>query len=439
MKVEVEKLPDCKQRIKIEVPQEEVDRQFEVTYKELGKNSRLDGFRRGKVPLLILRRRFGEAAATEALKKIVALAYPEAMKEKNILPLGDPDIEVGKSLPEEKKPFSFQVSVETWPEVKAENYKGLSLEREKIEISEEEIEAVLEMRREENADFLPVEGRPLQAGDWVVVDVKSFLDEKPFQNAEAYLFRMGSGVFPPEVEEKLIGTLPETGEEKEIEVPLPEEKSAERKILYRIKVRGIKERRLLIVDDEFARDLGDFNSLAEMREDIRKKLEVRLKEEGERKLRDGIVDILVEKNALEIPSLLVKEQIDHLMLISRVELGSSNEEKGKSELREKLRPLAVKQVKASLLLEDISRRENIVVTDEDIEKEAEKDKRPLTKENREELSHRIKRVKALDFLISQAEIKEKDKPLVLTPDQVRMLMPPEKQFRKPGEGKIIVP
>ena len=125
MKVEVEKLPNCKQRIKIEVSQEAVDRQFEATYKELGKNARVDGFRQGKVPLLILRRRFGEAAATEALKKIVALAYPEAMKEKNILPLGDPDIEVGESLPEEKKPFSFQVNVETWPEVKAENYNNL--------------------------------------------------------------------------------------------------------------------------------------------------------------------------------------------------------------------------------------------------------------------------------------------------------------------------
>ena len=438
MKVEVEKLGECKQRLKIEVPREEVDRQFEAAYKELGRKSRVDGFRPGKVPLPILRRRFQKVAAAEALKKIVAVSYPEAMKGKNILPLSDPDIEIGEALPEEEKPFSFQVTVETWPEVEVKSYKGLSLERERIEISDEEVETVLEMKREENADFLPVEGRPVKEDDWVVVDFKSFLDGNPFQSAEGHLFRLSSGVFPREVEERLIGKLPEADEEQEVEAPLSGEKSSA-KLLYQVKLKGIKERRLLIVDDEFARDLGEFNSLAELREDIRKKLEIRAREEEEGKLRGGIVDILVERNEVEVPPRLVEEQINHLMLISRAELGSADEEKGKSELREKLRPPAIKQVKASLILEEIARRENIAATEEEIKKEAEGNKIPLTKERREDLAHRIKRRKTLDFLISQAEVKEKEKPLVLTPDQVRMLMPREKKFREPGGGRIIVP
>ncbi|NOX96737.1 MAG: trigger factor [Nitrospirae bacterium] len=434
MKIEIEKLPECKQQFKIEVSAEEVDRQFEITYKELGRETRVDGFRQGKVPLPILKKRFREVAASEALKKIVSVAYTEAVKEKNIFPLGDPDVKVGEELPEEKKPFSFQVTIETWPDVKVKKYKGLSLERERIEISNEEIEAVLEMKREENADFLPVEGRPVQKDDWVVIDVKSFLDEKPFQSAEGYLFRLGSGVFPPEFEEKLIGKLPEADEEQEIEVPLPEGKSSA-KLLYRVKLKGIKERRLLIVDDEFARDLGEFNSLAELREDIKNKLEARAREEEEGKLQGEAVDLLIKENEMELPSRLVEEQLDHLMLVSR----ASDEEEGKNELREKLRPLAIKQVKSSLILEEISRRENIVATEEEIKKEAEESKISLTKENREDLAHRIKRRKTLDFLINQAEVKEKEKPLVLTPDQVRMLMPQEKKFRKPGGGRIIVP
>jgi len=440
MKIDVEKLPECKQRFKIEIPSEEVDRQFEATYKKLGKESRVDGFRPGKVPLPILRKRFREVVATEALKKIVSVGYSGAMKEKNILPLGDPDVKVGEVLPEEKKPFSFQVTVETWPEVKVKEYKGLSLERERIEISNEEIEAILEMKREENADFLSVEGRPVQKDDWVVIDVKSFLDEKPFQSAEGYLFRLGSGAFPPEFEERLIGKLPEADEEQEIEVPLPEGKSPAKKLLYRVKLKGIKERRLLIVDDEFARDLGEFNSLEELREDIRNKLEVRAREEEEGKLQGEAVDLLIKENDMELPSRLIEEQLDHLMLLSRTEVASSDEEKGKSELREKLRPLAIKQVKSSLILEEISRRENIVATEEEIKKEAEESKISLTKEeNREDLDHRIKRRKTLDFLISRAEVKEKEKSLVLTPDQVRMLMPRERKFRKPDGGKIIVP
>ena len=439
MKVEVEKLPDCKQRLKIEVPQEEVDRQLEAIYRELGKKSRVDGFRPGKVPLSILRRHFREVAIAEATKKIVARAYSEAVKEKGILPLNDPEVEIGDAIPEEKKPFSFQVTVETWPEVKVEGYKGLSLERERIEISNEEIETVLKMKQEENAHFLPVENRPVKEDDWVMVDFKISLDENPFQSAEGHLFRLGLGVFPREVEEKLIGKLPDSGEELEVEVGLPGEKSST-KTLYRVKLRGIKERRLLTVDDEFARDLGDFASLAELREDIRKKLENGVREEEKGKLRDEIVNILVKENEVEAPPRLIEEQFNYLMSISRTGLiGAAAGEKEESKLREKLRPLAIKQVKSSLILEEIARRENIVVSEEEIKKEAAGSQAPLTKERREDFAHRIKRKNTLDFLINQAEVQEKEKSLVLTPDQVRMLMPREKKFREPGGGRIIVP
>ena len=399
----------------------------------------MDGFRPGKVPLPILRKRFGEVAATEALKKIVAVSYEKVLKEKNILALGDPDVKVGESLPEEKNPFSFQVTVEVWPEVKVENYKGLTIEREKIEIRDEEVEEVLRMRQEENAEFLPVEGRPVKDDDWVVIDFRSFLDGSPFQNGEGSLFRLGLGAFPKEVEDVLIGSLPETEEEREIEVPLPGQGSPARKILYRIKLRGIKERRLLIVDDEFARDLGEFNNIAELRADIRKKLENRAREEEEGKLRSKIVELLVEKNEMEIPSYLVEEQLKYLMLVSQAELSSSGEGEKKSELREKLRPLAVTQVKSSLILEEIARRENLTVTEEEIKKEVEGTRALSAKGKREDLAYRIKRRKVLDFLISRAEIKEKKKSLVLTPDQVRMLMPQEEKSRGRDRGRIIVP
>ena len=443
MKVEVEKLADGKQLLKIEVPPEEVDRQLEAVYKDLGKKVRVDGFRSGRIPLPVLKMHFSKLAQTEALKKIVNWSYPEAIKQLNIIPISDPDIEVGDALPEEKKPFSFKVKVETRPEVKVEGYKGLSVEKERIEISNEDVDRVLEMEREENADLLPVEGRPVKENDWLIVDFKSFLNETSFQNVEGYLFQLGSNVFPEEVEEGLVGC--QVGEEREMEVLLPKGESSEEKILYQIKLKGIKERRLVIVDDEFARDLGDFDSLAELREDTRKRLERRAKEEEERRLREKIINILVERTEVEVPPSLVEGQIEHLMLASKLEPGRESE--GATQLKEKLRPLALRQVKVALILEGIAGQEGIVATREEIEEEAISEPRsipkrretPLTEDGRSALAYRIRKRKTLDFLVSRAKIKEKEKSLILTPDEVRMLRPLRKKLLEPGEGRIVVP
>ncbi|MCK4436324.1 trigger factor [bacterium] len=435
MKVESEKLSDSKQLLKIEVPPEEVDRQFEAAYRELSKKARVDGFRRGKVPSHILKMHFSKLAQTEALKKIVDWSYPEAVKRSSITPIGDPDIEAGDTLPEERNAFSFKVRVETWPEVRVEGYKGLIVEKERIEISSEDVDRVLEMEREENADFFPIEGRPARWNDWVVVDFKSFLNKASFQNAEGYLFQLGSNALPKEVEEGLVGC--QVGEEREIEV--------KEKVLYRVKLNGIKERRLVIMDDEFAKDLGNFSSLAELREDTRKRLEQRARDEEERRLKEKLTGILAEKTEMEVPSTLVERQLKYLMLASKLELDGEGSEV--SQLREKLRPAALKQVKATLVLEGIAREEGIEATREEIEEEATAEPRSMTKgkkgtlseDNRRVLAYRVRRRKTLNFLVSQARIKEKEKSLILTPDQVRMLRPQRKRLLEPGEGKIVIP
>ncbi|MCD5390320.1 trigger factor [candidate division NPL-UPA2 bacterium] len=466
MKVEVEKLSEGKQLLKIEVPPKEVDRQFEAAYKELGEKTRVDGFRPGRVPPPILRMHFSKLAPTEALKKIVNWSYPEAVKQLNITPIADPDIDVGDTLPEEGKPFSFKVKVEARPEVRVEGYKGLSVEKEKIEISDEDVDRVLEMEREENASFLPVEGRPVRENDWVIVDFKSFLNETSFQNAEGYLFQLGSNVFPEEVEKGLIGC--QVGEEREMEVTrksaahtaegsavgshrqcrrqpeASEGAPSEEKVLYQIKLKGIKERRLVIVDDEFARDLGNFSSLAELREDIRKRLEQRARKEEERRLREKIVNTLAERMEVEVPPSLVEGQIEYLMAASKLEPGGNEAEA--SQLREKLRPLALKMIKEAFILEGIARQERIEASPEEIEEEARVEPRsmtkgreaPLTEDRRRALAYRIRNRKAVDFLVSQAKIKEKEKSLILTPDQVRMLRPRRKRLLEPGERRIII-
>lgn len=436
MKVETEKLSDSKQLLKIEVSPEEVDRQFEATYRDLGKKARVDGFRPGRVPQSILKMRFSKLAQAEAVKKIVSWSWAEALKQSAITPINDPDIEVGDALPEEKKTFSFKVRIEVQPEVRVDGYKGLSVEKERIEISAEDVEAVLETEREENADFLPVEGRLVRENDWVVVDFKSFLNQTSFQSAEGYLFQLGSNIFPKEVEEGLVGC--PVGEEREIEI---KGGSEGKNLLYQVKLKGIKERRLVILDDEFARDLGNFSSLAELRDDTRKRLEQRAKEEEERRLKQKIVDILVEKTEVEVSPSLVKRQVEHMMIASKLELGKETQEA--TQLMEKLQPMALKMLKEALILEGIARQEGIEATREEIEEEAGAEPRPgketpLTEDRQMALANRIRRRKILDFLVSQAKIKEKEKSLILTPDQVKMFRPLRKKLLEPGEGRIVV-
>ncbi len=412
MKIDVEELKGCERAIKVELSPEEVNRAFSESYKHLSSRTEIPGFRRGKVPRRILELRFGKRVRDDVAERAARNAYRKALKEKSINPITSPEVDLGGEVPTEGKPFSFKLHVVVRPKVKLDGYKGIKVEKETFKVTDKDVEKFLERKREEMAEFLPVEeNRPIQKDDWVTVDY-----ELPWKSQEGFLFRVGSETFPPPVEERLIGS--RVGEEMEIEVHPPKDVGGEG-FLCKLKVKGIKRRRLLVVNDEFARDLGGYGSLKELREDIRKKLELEVEERSEERLRERIIDTLVEMAEVEPPPVMVEREIGYLEAISQAVNPKRKEDQKK--LREELKPLALKRTKVYLVLEEISEREGISVSDEELKGD-------------EDRKYELKRRKVLDFLVENAQIEEKGEPLILTPERARLVTPPTEGLLIPGKN-----
>jgi len=447
MKVDLKKLPDCKRLLEIELSAEEVAPYFEFAYKELGKQAVVPGFRQGKVPFDILKERFSERATKRALETIILGAYLNALKEKQIVPVVDPAIDTAGKLPCEGETFRFKATIEVRPEVKIDDYKRVVVEKEDFKISEEDVDAVLEMEQQKNADFIPIKERPARKDDWVLIDFESSINGSSLQSRKDFLFQIGSNTFPAAVEDSLIGC--REGERKEIEASddsseANRDPSEKKKIIYQISLKGIREKRRILVDDAFARKVGGFDSLSELRRDIQKRLEERAERDVQLRAENRLIDELVKRAEIgALPASLVEGQLNHLMFISQIGAESSGAEKHYEELKQKFRPMAEQQVKTILILDEIARRESITVTDEEVEEELVKKKSGGrdTEEKRENLRFAIVRKNTLDFLMKHAEIRKKEFSSIVTPDQASSVVPGKKRedSHRVSPGGIIIP
>jgi trigger factor len=373
MNVTVEEISSIKKKINIEIPVEQVAGELESLYREVGTKAKIKGFRPGKVPRNILERYFKDYVKTEAVQKLIQESYPAALSEKDLHPVSAPLIDPGEL--ERGKPFQYSVTVEVKPEIKIENYMGLKIERKKESPKEEEVEERLKGLQNLHAQLRTIpEPRPIQPGDHVIFDYEARMDDKPLEEGKAVNFtvEVGSGRFIPALEEKMVGLKPE--EEKEIEVPFPEDygykKWAGKTVAFLVKIKEIKEKILPPLDDEFAKDLGDYSSLedlkAKLKEEIGKEKEAAL----ERQLKDQIIEKLIQANSFEIPESLVAEQIKALISDTTMRLAAQgitlkNLNISEEKLREDYREVAQKQVRTYLILENIAAREGITVTDEE--------------------------------------------------------------------------
>jgi trigger factor len=278
---------------------------------------------------------------------------------------------------ESGKPFQYSATIEVKPEIKLEGYLELNIEGRKEEVKDEEVEERLKGLQNLHSNLKTIEEtRPIQNGDFVIVDYEARMDGKPLEEGKAndLTVEVGSGRFIPDFEAKLIGLRPER--EEEIEVSFPEDygfkKWAGKTISFHVKIKEIKEKILPSLDDEFAKDLGDYSTLndlkAKLREDIQKEKELLL----ERQLKDQMVDQLLQKNIFEVPESLVDEQTKALVSETKLRLatqGMTIDTLGVSEqkLQEDYRETALKQVKTFLILEKIALQEGVTVTDEEVE------------------------------------------------------------------------
>ncbi len=373
MNVNIEEVSSIKKKVSIEIPGDEVHKEVESLYKDLGKKANIKGFRPGKVPRNILERYFKDYVKSEVVQKLIGDSYPKALIEANLEPVSPPVIDPGEF--NEGKPFQYSAVIEVKPDLKLEGYTGLKIEGKKEELKEEELDARLKSLQNLHANLKTVsEERPIQTGDYVLIDYEASAEGKPLEGGKALDFtvEVGSGQFIPAVEEKLTGLKP--GEEKEVEGSFPEDygyqKWAGKTISFHVKIKEIKEKILPVLDDEFAKDLGGYDSLEELKTKLRGEIEKEKQLVYENRLKDQLINQLLDANSFDVPESMVEEQSKALVSDMKLRLAAQGVDFQKlgvteEKLQGDYKTMAQKQVRTFLILEKIASQEGIAATDEE--------------------------------------------------------------------------
>ncbi|WP_258360955.1 trigger factor [Moorella sulfitireducens (nom. illeg.)] len=384
MKATVEKLDKHQVLLEIEVEAPRVEKALDQAYRRLVKQVNIPGFRKGKAPRFILERYIGkEPIYNEAAEIVIPKAYEEAVTEHQLEPIDHPEVELVKV--EEGEPLVFKARVEVKPEVLLGNYKGLEVERPEVKVTEEDIDAYLKNLQERYATIKNIEEEPAAAGDIVVIDFKGTVDGEAYPGLEGnnYPLELGSGTFVPGFEEQLVGA--RLNEERTVTVSFPadyyQEDLAGKEAVFQVTIRGIKRKELAPLDDEFAKDVSECETLAELRQDIRRRLEERRRQEIEAAVRQAVVEKATAAATVDLPEIMVKRRIEsrirelernlHARKITLEEFLNSSG-KTMDDLEKEFRPGAERDVKTELVLEAIARAENIAATEEEVEAEIEK-------------------------------------------------------------------
>ena len=384
MSVQVEKLEKNMAKLTIEVSAEEFDAAIEQAYQKDKKKISLPGFRKGKAPRKMIEKMYGTGVFYEdAANIVIPKAYSEAAKECGEEIVSQPEISVTKI--GAGQPFIFTAEVALKPAVTLGDYKGVEVEKTPVEVSEEEVDKEVDKERENNSRTIDVDDRAVEKGDMIKLNFEGFVDGTPFEGgkAEDYSLTIGSGSFIPGFEDQLIGA--KIGEEVEVNVTFPEEyHAAELKgkpAVFKCTVNEIKVKELPEADDEFAKDVSEFDTLAEYKDDIRAKLLEKKTADAKREKQNKTVAKAVENATMEIPEAMITEQVRRMADDFARRLQSQGLPMDQymqftgltmDALAQQMRPEALKRIQNSLVLEAIAKAENIEVSDEKVNEEIEK-------------------------------------------------------------------
>jgi trigger factor len=414
-------IASTKREIQIEVPAEEVSRETDTLIQKYQKLARLPGFRRGHVPASIIRQRFGEDIKTEVVDALVPRYFRREADKQGLIPVSQPrvtDLQI-----HEGEPLRFKASFDVLPEIKVEGYKELRADKPEIVVTDEEVAEALKNLQEQHATFTTVEGSTLSEGDFAQVSLDGTPKDgegKPVHMDEI-LVEIGGKNTMPEFTENLRGA--SAGDERTFDVVYPQDFSDKRlagkTLAYTVKIHAIKQKNLPELNEEFAKQLGEFANLDEVRKRIREGMEADRKHEAEREAKDKLIAELIRRNDFEVPEGLVDRQIDLRLergLRALAAQGMKAEDIKKMDfnrLRAGQRDQAVQEVKASLLLDKVADAENIQVSDAEIDREVEM----LAKQSKQapeairarltrdgaldRIRNRIRNDKTLDFLYHQ--------------------------------------
>lgn len=384
MSVQVENLEKNMVKLTIEVPAEKVDEALKASYMKQKSKISVPGFRKGKVPMAMIEKMYGpEIFYEDAANLLMQEAYPEAVKESGADIVSQPTVDVTQL--EKGKSFIFTAEVAVRPEVTLGKYKGVTVTKIDTSVTDEEVMEALERERNNNARTITVEDRAIAEGDTAVIDFEGFVDGEPFEGgkAENHSLEIGSHTFIDNFEDQLVGK--NTGDEVEVNVTFPAEyhatELAGKPALFKVKINEIKSKELPELDDDFAQDVSEFDTLAEYKESVKKNLEKTKEDNAKRTKEDEAIAKIIEKSQMEIPDAMIDTQVQNMiqefaqrMASQGLSLDQYMQFSGMTidKLKEQVRPEAVTRIQSSLVLEQIAKDENIEVSEDEINAEIEK-------------------------------------------------------------------
>jgi trigger factor len=420
MKVAVEEIEGCKRRLAVEAPVDVVRQEWEKAYGRVQKRASLPGFRRGHVPRSLVKLHFADDVRREVAEHLIPDVYRRALSEARIDPVNEPDLQDLKL--EEDAPLSFTAVVEVKPTIALAEYRGVQVQHAPAPVTDADVAETLERMREQHAQFNSVE-RAAAAGDLVVVDYTLAPQDHEPTTASGYHFVVGAGTVLPEIDAAVVGM--RAGEEREISLRFADDHRTEslrgKAGTASLKLGEVKEKILPALDDEFAKALGEFDTLEAVRAEVRRQLEARQEAESRHALEDKIIEALLARHEFGVPDAMVMRQVAHQVEHTRERLRRQGVDPDGiqwdyAKVVGELRPGAEKAVRRALLLEAIAEKEAVATSDAEVEAEVEKFARasqrpaPAVRRMMEKsgdlaaLQHGLRERKTLDLLVEHARV-----------------------------------
>ncbi len=427
MSLQVEKLEKNMAKLTVEVSAQQFEECIKTAYKKNKSRFAIPGFRRGKAPLNMIEKMYGVGVFYEdAAEEAIDHTYADAMKESELEIVSRPEVSIVQI--EKGKPFIYSAMVAVKPEVTLGEYKGIEVEKASDEVTDEDVAAELVKIQNQNSRLITIEDRPVQDGDQTVIDFDGSVDGVPFDGgkAEDYPLTIGSHSFIDNFEEQLIGK--NKGEECQVNVTFPEEYHAKdlagKPAVFKVTIKEIKKKELPVLDDEFASEVSEFETLDEYKADLREKLEEKKKKEAATENEDKVVEAVVANATMDIPEPMIDSQVETLvqdyarrMQSQGISFDQYMEYTGMTidSLKEQMRPQAVKRIETRLVLEAVAKAENIEVTEERIDEElkkmaeaykmeADKLKEYMGDFEKKQMKQDIAVQEAVDFLVAEAKL-----------------------------------
>lgn len=425
MKIDIDELSPVQRKVRVELPAEVVAKEFSRAYKNLGQRVRVKGFRTGKIPRTVLQGMYGDEVKVEVKSHLVEESLGEVIKERGLEIVSRPEVEANEL--SESEAFSFSAVFEVKPEIEVKDYLGIELEKVRLSVSEAQVDEALRRLQESHARLEPIKDRDqVQKGDFVTLNFFGTIDGQPFSGGkgENYLLEVGSGRALPQFEEAVVGLKVDVPDSVRVNYPAdyPNREIAGKTVDFSVAVCEIKQKVLPPLDDEFAKDYGDCTSLEELRVKVRERLAEELRHYQNEDLKEKIVSHLIESHAFIAPPSMVERQTRYLMERYQSQIRARGAESEAAppmeEARKNLEARALRQVRATLLVEKIAQLEKIEISDQEVRERIDRAVRAAGEraksvreyysrpDAREELRAQIAFDRTLDYLLEKARIKE---------------------------------